>query len=136
MTENDIKAELVREARQHPTFKRAVVQAHVEIVTGGTPDVSITVRVRTIWLELKLLTPKNRKPRSRDLQDVRMLELEACGLARYVIYDYTHDVLVVWIVRPVHYYRHKKSGEWRTTATRLTRGTHVDVLNHVEALLP
>lgn len=66
-----------------------VVFRHVGVAnTGaGMPDLSVTGFDRTTWFEVKYLEPKNKKIRSRGIQDLMMHRLGSVGRAYYIIYE-------------------------------------------------
>jgi hypothetical protein len=71
----------------------AVVIKHHDAITAGVPDLSVTWRGTTTWLEVKFLNPRLLK---RPLQHQVMLSLEREGSALYVLYlarPFPHSVI-------------------------------------------
>jgi hypothetical protein len=67
MTESKWTSQFVKSLRQHPGF---VVLKHSDRFTAGVPDISVTYRDRTLWLEVK----KNKQSRRPKVQQ-RILQM-------------------------------------------------------------
>lgn len=81
MTESTLKAALV------PVLKvvmpGAVVFRHEDKHTAGVPDISVTWRKRTTWLEVKYINPKFI---GKEVQLVTAMLLDREGYCYYVLY--------------------------------------------------
>jgi hypothetical protein len=75
----------------HRELPGAVIFKHADAYTAGIPDLSVTWRGKTTWLEVKYVAPTLHK---RALQHQIMLGLERQGSAFYVIYR-EHDTLLI-----------------------------------------
>jgi hypothetical protein len=77
--------------------KNCKVYKHADRFTGAIPDISVTTRGRTTWLELKAVT-KGDSPiavvSQKQLQLHDMYELAMYGRAVYVIWD--DGFLTIW----------------------------------------
>lgn len=86
MIESKLTKALLKEIRARMPY--AVVFKHTEQVTSGVPDISVTYRGRTMWVEVKRVL---RGFRDTGLQALTMKQLAAVGLAYYVVYDLERD---------------------------------------------
>lgn len=84
MTERELKAKLVRKIRQQ--LRGAVVFRHEDLWTAGIPDISITWRGKTIWLEVKVVR-KDGKLKMRAVQKLTCQNLADNGNCAIVIYE-------------------------------------------------
>lgn len=78
--ESHISRTLVRRLRI--ALPNAVVFKHNDASTAGIPDISVTYKRRTLWLEVK----RGHHFNDRTSQHVTMLRLGAVGMAYYVLY--------------------------------------------------
>ena len=82
MNEKSLVLALVKVLRVE--LQNCVIFKHADRVTAGIPDLSVTWRRRTTWLEVKYANPK---VVDRGLQNFVMKQLAISGSAYYVIYD-------------------------------------------------
>lgn len=52
--ESDFTRNLLKEIRQHPDMRAAVVYKHNDFYTAGIPDFSISMGLKTTWWEVKV----------------------------------------------------------------------------------
>jgi len=94
--EVDVTSKLARACRA--LGPHVVVFRHSEMVEAGIPDLSLTLYGRTLWVEVKLVTPRSPSIFSRGPQRINLERLECNGLALYAVFD--SDTHIVWLVRP------------------------------------
>lgn len=82
MTEAALKGQLVGALRLH--LRGAVVLRHEDKNTAGIPDISVTYRGRTVWLEVKYANPR---VSGRGLQKVTCLRLAEQGVCWFLVYE-------------------------------------------------
>ena len=82
MNEATLKGQLVKTCERH--MAGAVVLRHEEIFTAGYPDMTVTWRGKTVWLEAKYVVPRFR---SRGLQEDTCKRLASQGVCYYVLYE-------------------------------------------------
>ena len=82
MTESELKDDLVRYLRYE--LKGAIIFRHEDKYTAGIPDMSITYRCVTIWMEIKYANPTIHQ---RGLQTLTCVRLANQSLAWIVIYE-------------------------------------------------
>lgn len=82
MTEAILVAGLVAALREG--LPGSVVFKHADRTTAGIPDISVTWRYTTVWLEVKLVAPDLY---NRELQDLMMQRLARTSHAYYVVYQ-------------------------------------------------
>jgi len=75
----------------------SVVIKHADAFTSGVPDLSVTWKGKTSWLEIKYANPEIIE---RKIQNLMMKRLSIQGSAWYVIYDCVENRTV--IVNPLH----------------------------------
>lgn len=82
MTEAELKDELVKVLRYE--LMGAIVFRHEDKYTAGIPDISVTYRNYTLWIEVKYANPIILR---RGLQTLTCVRLANQGHARVVIYE-------------------------------------------------
>ena len=82
MTEKELKDGFVRVFRT--LVPAAVVLRHEDKNTAGIPDISITYRGRTVWIEVKYADPFFD---GRGLQKLTCLRLAVQGICWYLVYE-------------------------------------------------
>ena len=82
MREGDLTRKLVAHLRKE--LPKAVVLRHVDAVTAGVPDVSVTLCGRTTWLEVKHVNPHERHGAVQALMCQRLGKAGHC----YYVYFY------------------------------------------------
>ncbi len=83
MKEGEVNRRLVKALRKE--LPGAVVFKHADQITAGVPDISVTWRRRTAWVEVKVIR-QGKTFQSRGLQDMMMHRLSLAGHAFYVVY--------------------------------------------------
>lgn len=53
MLEGQFTRELIKRLKRHPALKDAYIVKHVNPFTAGVPDFSVSVGIRTLWVEVK-----------------------------------------------------------------------------------
>lgn len=96
MNEATLKTALVKKLREG--LAGAVVIRHEDIRTAGIPDLSVTWRGNTWWVEVKYANPTIHQ---REQQHLTMTRLAAHGKAVYVVY-YAGDKQVR-VYRPLNF---------------------------------
>jgi len=93
MTESQFQAKLLKALRDHPALKDAVIFKHSDRFNGGIPDISVTVKGVTTWIELKVYPNKLSK-----LQEyyLRRLQRAAC-----VVYKEGKDMAIAIIANDI-----------------------------------
>jgi len=82
MTETVLVSALVQTLRK--AFPSFVIFKHADKFTFGVPDISVTGRMKTTWLEVKYADPTFL---SSGVQELAMKRLSATSYGWYVIYD-------------------------------------------------
>lgn len=96
MTETQLKARLIRTLRA--SLNNAVIFRHEDQFTSGIPDISITWKGYTTWLEVKLAKPRIR---GKGVQKYTMEMLAENGRCWYVVFLVEKDLLCsTYIVNP------------------------------------
>lgn len=95
MTEAELKDRLVEYLRN--TIPRAIVFRHEDKNTAGIPDITITLRGRTLWLEVKFANPDIR---GRGLQKLTCLRLSREGYCWFLIYEQKNGVKRTYFILP------------------------------------
>lgn len=95
MTEKELKDRLVYWFRIR--LPKAVVLRHEDKNTAGVPDLSVTYKGHTVWLEVKYANPGIE---GRGLQKFTCLRLSNQGDCWYVIYEKAHGYRRTLIVDP------------------------------------
>lgn len=75
-----------------PELPGYVIIKHHDTITAGVPDLSVTGRGRTTWLEVKYANPKIY---FRGAQSELMKKLYASGSAFYVVYRENPDAVEI-----------------------------------------
>jgi hypothetical protein len=97
VTEASLKGDLVEKLRKkQPTW---VIFRHEDKSTSGIPDISITGRGNTIWIEVKFANPDYK---STGIQELTMLRLASQGKAFYLIYNKPKDMAMLVPPRLFH----------------------------------
>ena len=84
MDESELKSKLMK------AFKKLAphlfAQRIEQVRTSGTPEVTVTGGPRrvTTWIEVKYANPEFQ---NKEIQFLTMRRLDACGYARYVVYE-------------------------------------------------
>lgn len=94
MNETVLKVSLVQVARSYKGF---VVIRHEDRFTHGIPDLSITYKKRTFWLEVKYADPKFS---TKGIQELTMMRLALAGFAYFIIYYEKGKEKRTFIVHP------------------------------------
>jgi hypothetical protein len=68
------------------TFPDAVVQRHTDMITAGTPDISVTIAKTTVWLEVKV-TDTGLNFKAREIQRHVVKRLAVAGWCAYVVFE-------------------------------------------------
>jgi len=103
----------------------SVVFKHNEQVTGGLPDLSVTFRGSTVWLEVKFIVCG--EIIDRDLQWITARKLAKHGKCFYVLYVMDEGAKSIWIVAP------KDLDEWANKRVKYIDGhDHMGVAKFVE----
>ncbi len=140
MTEAKIVRKIVAHLRA--SLPGAVVFKHADLVTAGVPDISVTFRGKTVWLEVKLLTGcETRSSLSRhfnrlQLATMRLLQKQCLvyyltaypdkkglGLALLLpdgIAEWLEDDLGVLSMSGLLLYAHTHLGSFKDTLANLT----------------
>jgi hypothetical protein len=119
MDEAKLKADLVQVFNSVPGV---LCLGHNDHVKAGIPDLSVTCRGFTSWLEIKKSPVK-----SRTMQRTRMLQLAEYGSAFYVIYDFNrvYGSWTTYIVDP------KDLDEWMVKGRSFSGIGHEFVANFI-----
>lgn len=125
MREGKLKSDLVNRLRAR--LHGAVVLRHEDEATAGVPDISITHKRRTVWIEVKFANPR---VRGKDIQKHIARQLELVGHCFYVIYYMNaYDEEKTFVVNP------KDLDDWMLRGV-MEEGFHHDfVVDHVENIL-
>jgi hypothetical protein len=104
MTEAKLKGKLMEKIHaKHPEW---VAFRHEDKSLSGVPDLSITARWKTVWIEVKAANPDFE---TSGVQDLTMLRLAGQGVpAYYLIYDVAADQ--TRLVHPKDYAKWAQSG--------------------------
>lgn len=124
MDESTLKGTVCGLARRRAP--RSKLFRHEDVFSSGVPDVSFTGGRKTSWWEFKYARPKLR---SREIQDLSMLELDEFGIAFYVVYYELKELRSTHVIRPRDLLVKIKTGityadEW------MKRGLVVPGFNH------
>lgn len=102
MNEKTLLLKMVKQLNKD--LPNATIFKHADRVTAGIPDVSVTWKRMTTWLEVKYANPDLH---DRGMQNLVMKQLALSGSAWYVIYDQVQEQTI--IVRPGEL----EDGMWR-----------------------
>lgn len=83
-------------------FPGAVVIRHEDHFTGGIPDISMTWRGRTVWLEVKHLNPRMK---TKGLQTDTAIRLSEEGYCWFIVYSEKNGIRKTLIVHPREFMR-------------------------------
>ena len=108
MTEASLKSDLVRILRHE--LRGSVVLRHEDKLTSGIPDISVTWRRMTVWLEAKFLNPSFY---SKGIQTLTLKRLASAGHCFYVLYQKEGAEFTTNIIEPYSILENIiEGGEW------------------------
>ena len=124
MNESILKSALCQLARA--PLQKYVVIRHEDRFTDGIPDISVTGRGKTSWIEVKYANPKFQ---CRGIQELTMKRLALAGLAYFVVYWEQGKDKLTFIVDPT------EIGNEVKTWAKFTRGfDHEWVIRFIQEL--
>jgi hypothetical protein len=127
MTEASLKSDLVRLLRHE--LLGSIVFRHEDKLTSGIPDISVTWRGMTVWLEAKFLNPSFY---SKGIQTLTLRRLASAGHCFYVLYRKEGTKFTTNIIGPHSILENViEGGEW--TSDGINHQLIVDFLkNHTK----